>query len=503
MSSNSREGIAAPRQVLVSWLARMYRHGLTTTSGGNLSLLDDDGTLYITPSGGDKAIVPPEKIAVRAKGSLKFSGKPSMEWPLHTVVYKTKASCRAVLHAHSRTLVAFSIAMKKGSSDNAVDPRVPDTRVLLGAYQACGKVALAPYAIPGSQELASVCEKAFLEGADCVILQNHGVVVAGKTMHQAYDRFVSLEYLAQSIVHALALKSPPMPLPESILNYALENVNAGGENSPFPPPIPLASSAEKGQERVITGAEKELRNQLCQFVHRAYHQNLITSSSGSFSARVTSNDDDLLSFLVTPTEVDRLSLEPSDLCLVSQSTRLAGPNRVEAPPTKVPKLVVEDANRLWFYPVQCPDSPQEVHPSRAANLHATIYEKHPDVNFIMVVQPPFATAYCVTGLPFNAAGIPESHVILHNVQSIPLGSVLDDNGAAAADSLDPSSGRNTILVAGYGLVTVGKDLLKTFVQVEVCESMCGVTLTALRRGDVELLSTKQVHDIDEVFCKGH
>ena len=54
MSSNNHEGIAPPRELLVSWLARLYQHRLTTTTGGNLSLVDDDGTMYITPSGGDK-----------------------------------------------------------------------------------------------------------------------------------------------------------------------------------------------------------------------------------------------------------------------------------------------------------------------------------------------------------------------------------------------------------------------------------------------------------------
>jgi L-fuculose-phosphate aldolase len=55
MASVARERTNPPREVLVAWLARLYRHGLTTTTGGNISLIDDDGSMYITPSGGDKA----------------------------------------------------------------------------------------------------------------------------------------------------------------------------------------------------------------------------------------------------------------------------------------------------------------------------------------------------------------------------------------------------------------------------------------------------------------
>ena len=33
---------------------RVYYNGLTTTSGGNISCMDNEGTIYITPSGVDK-----------------------------------------------------------------------------------------------------------------------------------------------------------------------------------------------------------------------------------------------------------------------------------------------------------------------------------------------------------------------------------------------------------------------------------------------------------------
>jgi L-fuculose-phosphate aldolase len=242
--------------------------------------------------------------------------------------------------------------------------------------------------------------------------------------------------------------------------------------------------------------EKEARAQLCKFVHRAYDQNLVTSSSGSFSARLNNGKDDKgVSFIVTPTCVDRRSLEPSDLCYISNCNPKSS-NDGKEPQSKVPRL---SKSRFWFHPTV----KDEVTPSRAAAIHATIFEEHPSINYVMVVQPPYATSYCITGIPFNSAGIPESHIILHKVQTLPLYSVLCDDGAALAKALEPSTGKNTVLVEGYGLVTVGQDLLKTFVQVEVCESMCGVSLIALRRGPVTLLSKDQVNDIDKAFKMAH
>ena len=43
-----------PADQLVMFMERIYKNGLTTTSGGNLSIMDDNGDIWITPSGIDK-----------------------------------------------------------------------------------------------------------------------------------------------------------------------------------------------------------------------------------------------------------------------------------------------------------------------------------------------------------------------------------------------------------------------------------------------------------------
>ena len=40
-----------PAEQIVLLLNRVYQKGLTTTSGGNLSILDSEGNIWITPSG--------------------------------------------------------------------------------------------------------------------------------------------------------------------------------------------------------------------------------------------------------------------------------------------------------------------------------------------------------------------------------------------------------------------------------------------------------------------
>jgi L-fuculose-phosphate aldolase len=203
-------------------------------------------------------------------------------------------------------------------------------------------------------------------------------------------------------------------------------------------------------------------------VRRAYDQGLITSSSGCFSSRLSRSDDAELEFIITPTEVDRRELVPVDLCHVSTKARASIP--AEEPRAKAAKLA---HSNLWFHPIHAPGDPEAVSPSRAAAVHGQIYKMHPDIQHILIVQPTFASSYCITGRPFCSDGIPESHIILQNVQTIPIEAVLQAEGLDLAKALDPSAGKNTVLVEGYGLVSIGKDLLKTFIQIEVCESMCG------------------------------
>ena len=57
---------------------------MTTTSGGNLSIKDDDGNIWITPARIDKGRLTPEDIVcVKPDGSVDGRHPPSSELPFH------------------------------------------------------------------------------------------------------------------------------------------------------------------------------------------------------------------------------------------------------------------------------------------------------------------------------------------------------------------------------------------------------------------------------------
>jgi L-fuculose-phosphate aldolase len=272
------------RDEIMRTMERIYRFRMTTTSGGNLSIRDEHGDVWITPARLDKGRLRREDIVrVRADRSVDGLHRPSSEFPFHRAIYAARPELRGIVHAHPVALVAFSICR-----------RVPDTRLLPQARQVCGPVGFAPYALPGSEALGLNIARAFAEGFHCVILENHGVVTGGATLQEAFERFETLEFAAKTIIKA------------SILGEVKYLDDEDAARTPaMPPECPSAPSGPP------TSLEKELRRELCEFVRRSYQQRLMISTEGAFSARL---DGD--SFLITPHRVDRQALDVHDIVLV-------------------------------------------------------------------------------------------------------------------------------------------------------------------------------------------
>ena len=78
-----------PADQLVMIMDRIYQYGMTTTSGGNLSIMDNEGNIWITPAGVDKGtLTRNDIICVHPDGTVVGPHKPSSEFPFHASVYK-------------------------------------------------------------------------------------------------------------------------------------------------------------------------------------------------------------------------------------------------------------------------------------------------------------------------------------------------------------------------------------------------------------------------------
>ena len=173
-----------PRDQIVLIISRIYKNGMTTTSGGNVSIIDDQGDIWVTPSGIDKGALVPEDInCIKADGTILGKHKPSSEFPFHSAIYKIRPELKAIIHAHPPALVSFSIARV-----------IPDTNVIPQAKYVCGPIGFAPYAIPGSEELGENIAAVFAESYNAVIMENHGTVVGGTDMKDAINVLKRLNF---------------------------------------------------------------------------------------------------------------------------------------------------------------------------------------------------------------------------------------------------------------------------------------------------------------------
>jgi L-fuculose-phosphate aldolase len=274
-----------PRDEILQAMERIYRYRMTTTSGGNISIREPNGDIWITPARVDKGSLNRHDIVlVHADGSTEGRHPPSSELPLHRAIYQARPELFGIVHAHPVALVAFSLAHQ-----------VPNTRLFHQAWHICGEPGFAPYALPGTAALGESVARAFAGKHDCVILENHGVVTAGESLQQAFRRFETFEFTGKTIIKARLL--------DRDIRYLTDAEIATGAKPRTLPSFP---------RKTPSSHEKELRAHIRDFVHRAYWLRLFISTQGSFSARL---DD--RSFVITPSQVDRERLAAEDLALVS------------------------------------------------------------------------------------------------------------------------------------------------------------------------------------------
>ena len=282
-----------PAQQIVMTMDRIYGYGMTTTSGGNLSILEENGDLWITPAGVDKGSLTPEDVMhVAPDGRVSGPHRPSVELPFHQWIYQRRPDLRAIVHAHPPALVAFSLVRK-----------IPDTSLVPNMRQVCGEVGMAEYGLPGSADLGAKIAKVFARGCNAVVLENHGAVVGAPDLFGAFMAFETLDFCARLEIDARRIGTPA-GLGEKELQLSAQK---------------QAVRLDEFTPRGHSSRERQARREMVELIRRACDQKLFTSTQGTFSQRL---DD--RSFLITPYLVDRKYLEVGDLVRIEDGRREAG-----------------------------------------------------------------------------------------------------------------------------------------------------------------------------------
>lgn len=267
---------------------------MTTLSGGNLSIKDYNGDIWISPAGVDKGnLTPGDIMCVKDNGEIIGKHKPSSELPFHVSIYKARPDIKAVVHAHPPALVSFSIVRN-----------LPDTNIIPQAKRVCGNVGYAPYALPGSKKLGENIAETFGKGFDVVLLENHGVATGGKDILNAFHKLETLEFCARTIIQAKRIGDFSTLTEEQISFFDHRKYD-----------LPEFEITEH------SSLEREIRSQIIEIVHRACDRNLMISTEGVASIRYENND-----FLITPTGLGRRSIDIEDIVMIKNGKKEKGKN---------------------------------------------------------------------------------------------------------------------------------------------------------------------------------
>jgi len=418
-----------PRDQITTIISRIYKRGMTTTSGGNISIIDENGDIWVTPSAIDKgSLSASDIICVKKDGTIIGKHKPSSEFPFHKAIYEVRPDIKSVIHAHPPALVSFSIVRQ-----------IPNTNIISQAKHICGPIGYADYELPGSEKLGEVIAEEFKKGYKAIIMENHGTVLGGSDLSDAFERFETLEFCARTIVYGSQIGEPKYLTDAQIDEFEAQ----------VPGLIPEMDATEYPSD------EKEKRSEICEIVQRACQQGLMISSYGTVSVRWKEND-----FLITPTDVPRWDLAIDDVVQIKDGKREKGKT-----------------------------------PSRITWIHQEIYKKNPNINSIISTQSPYLMAFGVTGKHFDVRTIPESWIFLQDVPSLSYGSHFKTSNNP--EIIEANS--TAVIIENDSVLITGDKLIQTFDYLEVAEFSAKSIVLGTALGEMAPINDEQVEELRKKF----
>jgi len=192
---------AATRAALAEGAAAIAATGMVPGSAGNLSVRHGDRVL-ITPRGAKLGAIDPDHLVEIAADDGAVAddhtapSAPSSESALHRSIYAT-CDATAIVHTHSHF----------GTVLGTLVDELPAVHYVVAQFG--GPVRVARYETFGTEELAAAVAEA-LRDRSAALMRNHGAVVTAKTIEQAVDKAINLEWLASVYYHAMVAGSPKL-----------------------------------------------------------------------------------------------------------------------------------------------------------------------------------------------------------------------------------------------------------------------------------------------------
>lgn len=185
------------RKKILEISQKLIAAGLVHDGHGNFSIYNrESGLVAITPSAVPYNQRDVEDICVvDLDGNLvEGNWKSTWETNLHLIYYQKREDVNAVVHTHAPKATVFGVI------GNEPMPMILNE----AAMGAGGSVPIAPYARPGSDELAEVTFEATGDGF-AAIMAHHGLITVGPDMNLAYIGTIAVESTANTLIMARSM----------------------------------------------------------------------------------------------------------------------------------------------------------------------------------------------------------------------------------------------------------------------------------------------------------
>ena len=181
------------KQELIDYGKIMGEKNYTPGVSGNLSARYGENVL-VTISGSANGYLNKDDFAlVDMQNNLLSGKKQSSETKLHLEFYKLRKDINYIIHVHSPYLSSFA------SCGIALDEPI-----MAENFFYFGQIPLAEYGLPSSDDLVIKTAKYFKDYT-AVLMANHGFIVGGTTMKEAYLKLELAESYAQVVFNTKML----------------------------------------------------------------------------------------------------------------------------------------------------------------------------------------------------------------------------------------------------------------------------------------------------------
>lgn len=186
------------RKKLLNFVREIDKNSLVVGTWGNFSIRVEKDKFLLTPSGMKYSNLQISDFVLMDTNNKILDGdkKPSIEYHLHSYIYKIRNDINSIAHTHSDYAKIFSIARKP------IPPVAEDLVQIVG-----GGVNISNYVLPGTEDLAKEAVNA-LKDKMAVLLANHGLVCVGRDIDEALKVALVVEKNAKSIILSYLIGGP-------------------------------------------------------------------------------------------------------------------------------------------------------------------------------------------------------------------------------------------------------------------------------------------------------